>query len=95
MRRREVGVSIVRARAARRGPRVRETGRIRARGRRGEVDRITDGGLGGARSRRVPGADLVIIDEGQRIEDIGISIKLIHDTYPAIKLLVTGSSSLI
>jgi predicted AAA+ superfamily ATPase len=39
-------------------------------------------------------ADLVIIDEGQRIENIGISIKLIHDTYPAIKLLVTGSSSL-
>jgi predicted AAA+ superfamily ATPase len=39
-------------------------------------------------------ADLVIIDEGQRIENIGISIKLIHDTYPTIKLLVTGSSSL-
>ncbi|HVU60004.1 MAG TPA: ATP-binding protein [Candidatus Saccharimonadales bacterium] len=39
-------------------------------------------------------ADLVIIDEGQRIENIGITIKLIHDTYPAIKLLVTGSSSL-
>lgn len=39
-------------------------------------------------------ADLVVIDEGQRIENIGITIKLIHDTYPAIKLLVTGSSSL-
>lgn len=39
-------------------------------------------------------ADLVIIDEGQRVENIGITIKLIHDTYPAVKLLVTGSSSL-
>ena len=39
-------------------------------------------------------ADLVIIDEGQRVENVGITIKLIHDTYPAIKLLVTGSSSL-
>jgi len=37
---------------------------------------------------------LAIIDEGQRVENIGITIKLIHDTYPEIKLLVTGSSSL-
>lgn len=39
-------------------------------------------------------ADLVIIDEGQRVENIGITIKLIHDTYLMVKLLVTGSSSL-
>lgn len=39
-------------------------------------------------------SDLVIIDEGQRVENIGISIKLIHDTYPDVRLLVTGSSSL-
>lgn len=39
-------------------------------------------------------ADMVIIDEAQRVTNIGISIKLIHDTYPEIKLLVTGSSSL-
>lgn len=39
-------------------------------------------------------ADLVIIDEAQRVENIGISLKLIHDTYPDIRLLVTGSSSL-
>lgn len=39
-------------------------------------------------------SDLVIIDEAQRVENIGISIKLIHDTYPKIRLLVTGSSSL-
>ena len=36
----------------------------------------------------------VVIDEAQRIENIGITLKLIHDTYPDIMLLVTGSSSL-
>jgi len=39
-------------------------------------------------------ADIVIVDEAQRVENIGITIKLIHDTYPEVKLLVTGSSSL-
>lgn len=39
-------------------------------------------------------ADLVIIDEAQRVTNIGISLKLLHDTYPDIRLLVTGSSSL-
>jgi len=38
--------------------------------------------------------DIVIVDEAQRVENIGITIKLIHDTYPEVKLLVTGSSSL-
>lgn len=42
----------------------------------------------------VGNADLVIIDEGQRVENIGITIKLLHDTYPEVRLLVTGSSSL-
>lgn len=39
-------------------------------------------------------ADMVIIDEAQRVENIGISIKLLHDSYPDIPLLITGSSSL-
>lgn len=39
-------------------------------------------------------SDLVIIDEAQRVENIGISIKLLHDSYPELSLLVTGSSSL-
>ena len=39
-------------------------------------------------------SQLVIIDEAQRVENIGITLKLIHDTYPEIELLVTGSSSL-
>lgn len=39
-------------------------------------------------------SDIVIIDEAQRVENIGLSIKLLHDSYPDIALLVTGSSSL-
>ncbi|MFO0971093.1 MAG: ATP-binding protein [Candidatus Saccharimonadales bacterium] len=38
-------------------------------------------------------AKLVVIDEAQRVENIGITLKLIHDTYPDIKLVATGSSS--
>jgi predicted AAA+ superfamily ATPase len=37
---------------------------------------------------------LVVIDEAQRIKDIGLTAKLIHDTFPEIKLLLTGSSSI-
>lgn len=39
-------------------------------------------------------AQLVVLDEAQRIKDIGISAKLIHDTFPEVKLLLTGSSSI-
>lgn len=37
---------------------------------------------------------LIFIDEAQRVENIGISLKLIHDHLPDVKLFVTGSSSL-
>ncbi len=36
---------------------------------------------------------LIIIDEAQRIENIGITLKLIYDNIPDIQLLVSGSSS--
>ena len=39
-------------------------------------------------------ADMVVIDEAQRIPNIGITAKLIHDTYPEVQLLLTGSSSI-
>lgn len=39
-------------------------------------------------------ADIVVIDEAQRVENIGLTAKIVHDTYPEIKLLLTGSSSL-
>lgn len=36
---------------------------------------------------------IVVIDEAQRIEDIGMTLKLITDNFPDTQLLVTGSSS--
>ncbi|MCL4448715.1 MAG: ATP-binding protein [Actinobacteria bacterium] len=39
-------------------------------------------------------ADLIVIDEAQRVENIGLTAKLIHDNLPEKKLLLTGSSSL-
>ena len=36
----------------------------------------------------------VVIDEAQRVENIGLQLKLITDNLPAVQLLVTGSSSL-
>lgn len=42
----------------------------------------------------VSGYDLLFIDEAQRIPDIGINLKILHDNLPSLRLLVTGSSSL-
>jgi len=39
-------------------------------------------------------AVLIVIDEAQRVENIGLTAKLIHDSLPDKKLLLTGSSSL-
>jgi uncharacterized protein len=39
-------------------------------------------------------SDLVVIDEAQRIENIGITAKLIHDNKLTSHLILTGSSSL-
>jgi len=36
---------------------------------------------------------LVILDEAQRVENIGITLKLLIDTYPEIQIIATGSSS--
>lgn len=41
----------------------------------------------------VGGYDLVVIDEAQRIEDIGITLKLIADNVPGARVVATGSSS--
>ncbi len=38
-------------------------------------------------------AKLVVFDEAQRIENIGLILKITHDTYPEIQLIATGSSS--
>ncbi len=41
----------------------------------------------------VEGYDLLFIDEAQRIPDIGINLKILHDSLPALKIIATGSSS--
>ncbi len=36
---------------------------------------------------------ILIVDEAQRLDNPGLTIKIIHDNFPQIKILVTGSSS--
>ncbi len=38
--------------------------------------------------------DLLVIDEAQRIPNIGLKLKSIFDTLPTLKIIVTGSSAL-
>ena len=38
-------------------------------------------------------AEIIAIDEAQRIKDIGITLKLIIDNLPEKQLIVTGSSA--
>ena len=42
----------------------------------------------------VGNATLVIIDEAQRVRNIGLTLKLITDQLPSVQLIATGSSSL-
>lgn len=36
---------------------------------------------------------LVVLDEAQRVENIGVSLKLLFDTFPQVQIIATGSSS--
>lgn len=38
-------------------------------------------------------AEMVMVDEAQRVRDIGIILKLITDNFPTVKLVVSGSSA--
>jgi hypothetical protein len=38
-------------------------------------------------------AKVLVIDEAQRITNIGLTLKLLHDTMPELKIIATGSSS--
>jgi len=38
-------------------------------------------------------ADIVVLDEAQNIQNIGLTLKIIMDTYPEIQVIATGSSS--
>jgi len=44
-------------------------------------------------SSLVYGYDILFIDEAQRIPDIGINLKIMHDQLPQLKIVATGSSS--
>lgn len=39
-------------------------------------------------------ADLILIDEAQRVQNIGITLKLLIDNYPEKQVVVTGSSAI-
>jgi uncharacterized protein len=43
--------------------------------------------------RFVGGNRLVVLDEAQRVEGIGVTLKILHEHFPATQFLVTGSSS--
>jgi uncharacterized protein len=44
--------------------------------------------------RKVVGSpDILVIDEAQRIENIGLVLKIIHDNQPHTQIITTGSSS--
>lgn len=40
------------------------------------------------------GVDYLFVDEAQNVPDIGTSLKLVHDHFPSVRVLATGSSSL-
>lgn len=41
----------------------------------------------------IRGAKTIVLDEAQRINGVGISLKLLHDTFPELTIVATGSSS--
>jgi uncharacterized protein len=41
----------------------------------------------------VEGIDVLFIDEAQRISDIGLNLKILHDSLPQLRIIATGSSS--
>ena len=43
--------------------------------------------------RLISGYNLLFIDEAQRIPNIGLNLKIIHDNIPELKIIATGSSS--
>ena len=51
-------------------------------------------GITSAAWKRIIGLrKIVVVDEAQRIEDIGLSLKLVIDEFPDVQVIATGSSS--
>ncbi|MFP4180229.1 MAG: ATP-binding protein [Spirochaetaceae bacterium] len=44
-------------------------------------------------SRLIGNAKLIVIDEAQRVKNIGLTLKVLHDTMPRVQIITTGSSS--
>jgi predicted AAA+ superfamily ATPase len=44
-------------------------------------------------SQVVKNLDLLVLDEAQRIRDIGMVLKILHDEFPRLQVIATGSSS--
>ena len=42
----------------------------------------------------VGSSKFIVIDEAQRVKDIGLTLKILHDNFPDVQFAVTGSSSL-
>ena len=43
--------------------------------------------------RLIGDARLIVIDEAQRVKNIGLTLKVLHDTMPEVQVITTGSSS--
>jgi uncharacterized protein len=41
----------------------------------------------------ISGYDLLVIDEAQRVKEIGLNLKILIDTYPQLAIIATGSAS--
>ena len=42
----------------------------------------------------VGNSSFIVIDEAQRIQNIGLKLKILHDNFPQVQIAVTGSSAL-
>lgn len=47
----------------------------------------------GVLERLFSGVDVLLIDEAQRLDNPGLTLKIIHDNFPEVRVLATGSSS--
>lgn len=57
-------------------------------------DRALLSGINSDRAKRLfPEGTVVVVDEAQRLENTGLTLKIIHDACPGIQLIATGSSS--
>jgi len=48
---------------------------------------------GAVLERLLSGVDVLLIDEAQRLDNPGLTLKIIHDNFPKVRVLATGSSS--